>query len=205
MVGIFEESAAAGERSAPAAAAGCREVIRALIICASLVLVAASGFAQTPDAAAPEAVPKAWGSLSPQQQQLLQSHQGEWDSLPAERQQALAKGSQRWLSMTPQERAGAQQRFTQWRAMPPEQRQLLRQRWQQFKSLPPERQQQLRESFNRFRQMPPEQRSELRRQWRQMTPEQRHYAVQHGALRAAPRPQPHPPANAQPPARHNSH
>ena len=109
-------------------------MIRALIISAGLMLVAATGFAQSPasaeQAAAPApASPRAWGSLSPQQQQLLQSHQGEWNSLPPERQQALAKGSQRWLSMTPQERSGAQQRFSQWRAMPPEQRQLLRQRW----------------------------------------------------------------------------
>jgi Protein of unknown function (DUF3106) len=62
--------------------------------------------------------------------------------------------------------------------MPPEQRQLLRQRWQQFKAMPPEQQQHVRESFSRFKQMPPERRMELRRQWREMTPEQRRRGVQ---------------------------
>jgi len=62
--------------------------------------------------------------------------------------------------------------------MPPEQRQQLRQRWQKFQSLPPEQQQRVRESFNRFRQMPPEKRMELRRQWHQMSPEQRHRVLQ---------------------------
>ena len=106
---------------------------------------------------------------------------GTMPSRDSERQQALAKGSQRWVSMTPEQRLGAQQRFSQWRAMPPEQRQQLRQRWQQFKSMPPEQQQRVRESFNRFRQMPPERRMQLRRQWRQMTPEQRHRANPHPA------------------------
>ena len=202
-MGISEEGAAARGRSSRAAAAGCKEMIRAMFICASLMLAAANGFAQSPPPeSAPSSVPaapapKAWSSLSPQQQQLLQSHQSEWNSLPADRQQALAKGSQRWLSMTPEQRSGAQQRFAQWRAMPPEQRQLLRQRWQQFKSLPPERQQQVRESFNRFRQMPPEQRSELRRQWHQMTPEQRHRAVQQARS--------HPMSHGAPPPHHNPH
>ena len=49
----------------------------------------------------------------------------------------------------------------------------VRQRWQEYKSLPPEQQQRVRESYQRFRQMPPERRSELRRQWHQMTPEQK--------------------------------
>jgi hypothetical protein len=69
--------------------------------------------------------------------------------------------------------------------MPPEQRQLLRQRWQQYKSLPAEQQQHVRESFNRFRQMPPEKRMELRRQWRQMSPDQRRGA----SARPQPKPQ----------------
>jgi hypothetical protein len=50
--------------------------------------------------------------------------------------------------------------------------------------MPPEQQQRVRESFNRFRQMPPDRRMELRRQWRQMTPEQRRRGIQ----RAAPPP-----------------
>jgi hypothetical protein len=191
LVGFLEEGAAARESATRSAAAGRKQMIRALVICTGLLLAAATGFAQTPAPAtnggqagtAPPAAPtpRAWSTLSPQQQQLLQSHQGDWDSLPADRQQALAKGSQRWLSMTPEQRSSAQQRFTQWRAMPPEQRQLVRQRWQQFKRLPPEQQQQVRESFQRFRQMPPERRMELRRQWNQMTPEQRRRAVQHAS------------------------
>jgi hypothetical protein len=183
LVGIFKEiSAALGSNTRAAAAAGLEAMIRAFLLSMSLCLVASVGVAQQnapPAEAAP--APRPWGSLSPQQQQLLQKYQGNWSGLPAERQQALARGSQRWLSMTPEQRAGAQQRFSQWRAMPPEQRQLLRQRWQQFKSLPPEQQQRVRENFQRFRQMPPERRMELRRQWRQMSPEQRHNFVQHGA------------------------
>src|SRR5271154_154081 len=49
FVGIFEEGAAAGERSARAAA-GCKEMIGAFMVCAGLALIAASGFAQTPPA-----------------------------------------------------------------------------------------------------------------------------------------------------------
>ena len=129
-------------------------MIRALLVCACF-FGAITGYAQTPvpppsgnaQPTAPPTTPRAWSSLSPQQQQLLQTYQGKWDSLPADRQQALAKGSQRWISMTPQQRAGAQQRFSQWRAMPPEQRQLVRQRYQQFKALPPERQQEVRDAM----------------------------------------------------------
>jgi hypothetical protein len=186
LVGVLEEGAAARKFSRNATA-GRKAMIRASFICACLFLAVASGVAQVPTApaqdsapvpAAAPAAPMAWSSMSPQQQQLLHNYQGTWESLPPERQQALANGSQRWLSMSPEQRSSAQQRFTQWRAMPPEQRQVLRQRWQQYKSMPPEQQQRVRESFNRFRQMPPERRQELRRQWRQMTPEQRHRGIQ---------------------------
>ena len=99
-------------------------MIRALLICAGLLLSAAV-FAQGAPPASQDPEPKAWSSLSPEQQQVLQNYQGKWSSLPAERQQALAKGSERWAAMTPEQRSGAQQRFQQWRAMPPEQRQVL--------------------------------------------------------------------------------
>src|SRR5271166_635144 len=185
LVGIFEELGSACGKTA-AAVAGYKAMTRALIVYVGMLLAAANGsFAQAPpepqqppvSAAAP-AAPRAWESLSPAQQQLLQSYRGGWSALPPERQEALAKGSGRWLSMTPQQREGAQQRFTQWRAMPPEQRQELRQRWQQFKSLPQEQQQRVREQFRQFRQMPAERRQELRRQWRQMSPAQRHNIIQ---------------------------
>jgi hypothetical protein len=190
LVGILEEiSAAPGTDSGAAAAfsssAGSKAMIKAFLLGACLFVAATNvSLAQAAPPAEVVPAPRAWGSLSPQQQQLLQKYQGNWNALPADRQQALARGSQRWLSMTPEQRAGAQQRFSQWRAMPPEQRQVLRQRWQQFKSLPPEQQQRVRENFQHFRQMPPERRMELRRQWRQMSPEQRHSFVQH----AGPRP-----------------
>ncbi len=194
MAGIFEKRAVGNGKTNRTAAAGYKAMIRALVLGASLCLAAAnSSVAQEPpgpQTAAPApgaaAAPRAWQTLSPQQQQVLQGFQGKWDTLPPEKQQALAKGSQRWISMTPEQRAGAQQRFKQWHAMPPEQRQLLRQRWQQFKSLPPEQQQRIREQYHRFRQMPPERRQELRRQWREMSPEQRRSFIH----RAAP-PGPH--------------
>jgi hypothetical protein len=190
LVGIVEKRGSELAKARDAAFAGCKAMIRAAFLVAGLFIAAAnSGFAQesaVPPAAAPAPAPRSWQSLSPPQQQLLQSFQGKWDSLPPDRQQALARGSQRWLSMTPEQRAGAQQRFQQWRALPPGQRQLLRQRWQQFKSLPPEQQQRVREQYQRFRQLPPERRQELRRQWRQMSPEQRHRVIQQHAA--------HPPA-----------
>jgi Protein of unknown function (DUF3106) len=183
-VGILEEGSAAQGPTSRTAAAGCKAMIRASFLCVSLFVAAANvSLAQSPPAPPPtEAVqtpaPRAWSTLSAQQQQLLQKYQGSWNGLPADRQQALAQGSQRWLSMTPEQRYGAQQRFSQWRAMPPEQRQVLRQRWQQFKSLPPDQQQRVRENFQRFRQMPPQQRMELRRQWHRMSPEERRSAIQ---------------------------
>jgi hypothetical protein len=190
LVGIFEELGSAYGNTA-AVVAGYKAMTRALIVVFGMLLAAAnSSFAQAP----PEAAPRAWESLSPAQQQLLQSYRGGWNVLPPERQQALAKGSGRWLGMSPQQREGAQQRFTQWRAMPSEQRQLLRQRWQQFKSMPPEQQQHVREQFHHFRQLPPERRQELRRQWGQMTPAQRHNFVQqrrNSAGHAPPRHNPH--------------
>ena len=136
-------------------------MIRAVFLSVCLFAAAAnSTFAQAPP-------PTEWQSLSSEQQHLLQSYQDKWSGLPPERQ-----------------------RFGQWRSMPPEQRQELRNRWQQFKSLPPEQQQRVRQSFQRFRQMPPEQRTELRRQWRQMSPEQRQ-----SVIRPAPPPRPPPPRN----------
>ena len=182
VVGVSEEFGSARDQAA--AVSRCKSMTRALIISTAILLAAAgSSFAQAPpgveqSAAAPAPAPRAWESLSPAQQQLLQSYRGGWNSLPAGRQEALAKGSGRWLAMSPQQRDAAQQRFTQWRAMPPEQRQLLRQRWQQFKSLPPEQQQHVRDQYRQFRQMPLERRQELRRQWRQMTPAQRHNVIQ---------------------------
>ena len=78
-------------------------MIRAWFVGAGLLLAAASAVAQAPaapatapaqapaSAAAPApAAPKAWSSMSPQQQQLLHGYQGKWESLPPERQQALA-------------------------------------------------------------------------------------------------------------------
>jgi hypothetical protein len=185
LVGIFEELGSAYGNTA-AVVAGYKAMTRALIVVFGMLLAAAnSSFAQAPPepvqppvSAAGPAAPRAWESLSPAQQQLLQSYHGGWNALPPERQDALAKGSGRWLAMTPQQRENAQQRFTQWRAMPPEQRQELRQRWQQFKSLPQEQQQRVREQFRRFRQMPLERRQELRRQWQHMSPAQRHNIIQ---------------------------
>jgi len=195
LVGIFKEvGTGQGSAKTRSAAAGCKMTMRCAVLCAGLFVASATiSYAQSspPVDAAPVApfaapaagppAPRPWSSLSPEQQQLLQHYQGKWDSLPADRQQSLAKGSQRWLTMTPEQRASAQQRFSQWRAMPPEQRQVLRQRWQQFKSLPPEEQQRVRENFRRFRQMPPERRMELRRQWHQMSPEQRRSVIQRRA------------------------
>jgi Protein of unknown function (DUF3106) len=176
LVGILEQvSAAQSKASGTAAAAGFQVMMKTLVICSCLFVAATTvSYAQNPQApATPAPAPREWQSLSAEQQHLLQNYQGKWNSLPPDKQEALSKGSQRWLSMSPEQRSGAQQRFSQWRAMPPEQRQELRQRWQQFKSLPPEQQQRVRESFQRFRQMPPERRQELRRQWHQMSPEQR--------------------------------
>jgi hypothetical protein len=173
LVGILEQiSSAQGKAARTFAAAGLQVMIKALIICSCLFVAATNvALAQNPQAPAP--APREWQSLSPEQQHLLQNYRDKWNTLPPDKQEALNKGSQRWLSMTPEQKSGAQQRFSQWRAMPQEQRQELRQRWQQFKSLPPEQQQRVRESFQRFRQMPPERRQELRRQWHQMSPEQR--------------------------------
>src|ERR1700722_4101176 len=193
LVGILETGAAAE----PAAAAARYEaVVRALPLVLLVLLTAAPAFAQE---SGEPAAPRSWQSLSPQQQQLLHGFQGNWDSLPAEKQQSLARGSDRWIHMTPEERTGAQDRFKQWRALPPEQRQQLRERWRQFKSLPAEQQQRGGEQSRRFRQIPPEQRQALRRQWQQMTPEQRRGALQRapggpraGAVRPAPRPGPGP-------------
>jgi hypothetical protein len=186
-VGVLEKRTAGNGQAQHAAAAGSKAMIKAWVLVA-VVFLAAGGvcFAQTAPSAGPPAEPpvaeasgpRAWQSLSPQQQQLLHGFQDKWNSLPPERQQSLAKGSQRWLSMTPEQRSSAQQRFQQWRSLPPEQRQQLRQRWQQFKSLPPEQQQRVREQFRRFHQMPLEQRQELRKQWRQMSPEQRRRWIQ---------------------------
>ena len=88
-------------------------MIRAFIIGASWVLAAAGAVAHADEPPAPDpapaaapaaaapAAPKAWSSMSTEQQQLLHGYQDKWDSLPPERQQALVNGSQRWLSMTP--------------------------------------------------------------------------------------------------------
>jgi hypothetical protein len=180
-VGVSEKDAPGKARTGDFAAAGTKAVVRALLLSA-WVLAAGTCLAQEPPAQPPSALaapagepatPRAWQSLSPQQQQLLQNFHDRWDSLPAEKQQSLARGSQRWINMSPEQRSGAQERFKQWRALPPEQRQVIRQRWQQFKALPPQEQQRIRQQVSRFRQLPPERREELRRQWRQMTPQQR--------------------------------
>jgi len=175
-------------------------MIRAWFVCASL-LAAAAGFAQTPvsappaaeppaGAAAPAPAPRVWGSLSLQQQQLLQSHQGEWNSLPPERQQALAMGSERWLSMTPQQRAGAQQRFRSGAPCP-----LISGRCCVNAGSSTGR---CRLSGSSRCGNPStgsgkcrrKKRTQLRQQWRQMTPEQRHHA---GQQMHAPPPQHRPP------------
>jgi hypothetical protein len=141
-VGVSEKDAPGKARTGDFAAAGTKAVVRALLLSA-WVLAAGTGLAQEPPAQPPSALaapagepatPRAWQSLSPQQQQLLQNFHDRWDSLPAEKQQSLARGSQRWINMSPEQRSGAQERFKQWRALPPEQRQVIRQRWQQFKA-----------------------------------------------------------------------
>jgi len=76
-VGILEKSAAAHGQPARAAT-GAEQMMRSCILAIGLCLMATAGFAQNSppsgaETAAPETAPKAWGSLSPQQQQLLQS------------------------------------------------------------------------------------------------------------------------------------
>lgn len=193
MVGILEKVGACfGTSKTRGVTAGCKTMMRksaaGLLLFLTVLFTATMSVAQgvpvTPESgSAPpraDAAPRAWSSLSADQQHLLQKYQGKWESLPADRQESLAKGSQRWLAMTPEQKSGAQQRFREWRAMPPEQQRVLRDRWQQFKGLPKEQQQRVRENFQHFRQMPAERRSELRRQWHQMSPEQRRHFVQHG-------------------------
>ena len=132
-----------------AAAAGCKAMIRAWFVCAGLLLAVATqcragSCCRRRPRRPPRrpAAPRAWSSMSPQQQQLLHSYQGKWDSLPPERQQALARGSQRWLSMTP---AATLERPATLHAMARHASgaapAILRQRWQQFKAMPPEQQQ----------------------------------------------------------------
>jgi len=183
LVGILEEDGSAREPPASAAAAGRYEAMTraARFALIAVFSVAAGGYVQAQTDAPPAAAtaaPRAWESMSPAQQQLLQNYRGNWNSLPPERQQALATGSSRWLAMSPQQQTAARQRFSQWRAMPPEQREQLRERWHQFKSLPPEQQQRVREQYQQFRQRPEEQRRELQRQWRQMSPQQRHEVIE---------------------------
>jgi hypothetical protein len=195
-VGVSEKDTPWKGPAGDPACTGAKAVMRAMILSACLALCAGVSMAQEapPPAAAEPATPRAWQSLSPQQQQLLQNFQGRWDSLPPDKQQALARGSQRWINMSPEQRSGAQERFKQWRALPPEQRQVIRQRWQQFKSLPPEEQKRIREKVTQFNRLPPQRRQELRQQWRQMTPEQRRGFAQRPGARGAGFHPPPPPA-----------
>ena len=108
LVGVLETGAARGAK--PRAAAARHEaVVRALLLARARAACRASPPSRR--SPAEPAAPRSWQSLSPQQQQLLHSFQGNWDSLPAEKQQALARGSDRWIHMTPEERSGAQERF----------------------------------------------------------------------------------------------
>jgi phosphoserine phosphatase len=117
------------------------------------------------------AAPIAWSSLSPDEQQILESVHKNWDQLPA--QQRLLRGAQRWATLTPEQRNNVRSRFEKWNSLPQDQREKLRERYEKFKQLPPDQQERIRQAFKRFGSLPPDQRQHLREKFNQMSPSER--------------------------------
>ena len=137
---------------------------------ALLALLAAAfttpAFASDP----PSAALPAWEQLSAaQREQLIAPVRERWNAEPEQRARML-RHAQRWQQMTPGQRREARHGMRRWEHLNPEQRT------------------QMRALYERMRGLTPEQRSALKRQWKQMTPEQRSDWVQANP----PRPQPAP-------------
>ena len=115
-----------------------------------------------------------WDQLSPTEQRILAPLQESWDQLPADRQYRMQKGAKRWADMTPQQRQHAQQRLQRWKRLDPQQKERIRKRFDRFKQLPREKRQALRQKRKWFKSLPAERRHELRKQWRNLTPTERH-------------------------------
>ena len=137
---------------------------------AALALLAAFSAAPVFASEPPAATLPAWDQLSTaQREQLTAPVRERWDAEPEQRARML-QHAQRWQQMTPEQRKGARHGMRRWEHLNPEQRT------------------QMRALFERMRGLAPEQRIALKRQWKQMTPEQRRALVQENPPKSEPQP-----------------
>ncbi len=124
-----------------------------------LLPCAASASPPQPAEDASAAMPE-WEQLTPAQREtLIAPLRARWDDNPGHRTR-MYRHAQRWQDMTPEQRERAHRGMKRWKHMAPEQ------------------QAQARALFGTMRTMTPEQRDALRRQWHDMTPEQRRLWVE---------------------------
>jgi hypothetical protein len=158
-------------------------VLRAVMLCAfALAGGAASGQAKPPVNSAAEesaqvgagaAAGVSWQQLSIEQRELLAGMHEQWGQLPPGRQRALANGAKRFLRMDARQRMQANRRFEQWNEMSAAERSAITARFAEFRALTPREKARIRRASRRFDTLPPEQRRELRRQFQELTPEER--------------------------------
>lgn len=108
--------------------------------------------------------PPEWDQLDAAQRDVLVAPLRErWDGNPDARQKMLER-AERWRELTPEQRRRAHHGMDRWKHMTPEQRENARALYSHMRSLDPQA------------------RGELRRQWKQMSPEQRRaWAQEHPA------------------------
>lgn len=126
-----------------------------------------AAFAQDSGTATEAAAPAlpAWDQLTAAQRELLVAPLRErWNARPEARARMLSH-AQRWQEMTPEQRQRARHGMHRWEKMDPEHRERMR------------------VLFDQMRGMNAEQRKALRKQWHEMTPEQRKAWVERNAAR----------------------
>lgn len=129
-----------------------------LLVCLSLG-TALAGVASAAQPVPPVMVTtKAWGQLTPQQQQALAPLATEWPQLPAASQQKWLQVAARFPQLDAQEQARVQQRMGDWAHLSPDERLRARIGWQDAQRVDANQRQ---AKWERYQALPPDARAAL--------------------------------------------
>lgn len=96
-----------------------------------------------------------------------------WEQLTEAQRQALIEGVREHWNSEPDKRARMLERAQRWERMSPQQREQARKGMERYEKMSPAERQEARAVFERTRDMDKDARHRFRKQWQDMTPEQR--------------------------------
>ena len=140
----------------------------AIVFC---VLVATSGWAETPSPSLVATPPQPkWSELTVQQKIVLAPLADDWDSMEFYRQKKWLAIVVRFSGMTQNEQRRIQGQMQEWGKLTPEQRRLARENYKTAQQLPPEKKQELKQKWEEYSSLPEDEKERLKQQAQAMSP-----------------------------------